>query len=127
MSKPPVVEMTVHELNMPTPRARLPPSVAPATYTKKVTKNLKCIETFALSLPIKWRIDVHRVLSSATSALDMPTVTNLKELERNCFGRGARARQLPTQCRCGGQGVERRESSIPKGSNGVGQAYESPI
>ncbi len=84
MLKLPVVEVTAH-----TPQranaSGAATSIAPAMYTKMVTKNFKRIETLLklVGTPNTMLIDVFRVQWPGGSALDLQTVMNLKGLKRN--------------------------------------------
>ena len=82
--KLPVVEVTAHTPQRTNPSGATT-SIAPAMYTKMVTKNFKRIETLLklVGTPNNMLIDVFRVQWPGGSALDLQTVMNLKGLKRN--------------------------------------------
>jgi hypothetical protein len=83
MLKLPVVEVTHTQQRATTSGAAT--SIAPAMYTKMVTKQFKRIETLLklVGTPNTMLIDVFRVQWPGGSALDLQTVMNLKGLKRN--------------------------------------------
>jgi vacuolar protein sorting-associated protein 53 len=83
MLKLPVVEATHTQQRATTSGAAT--SIAPAMYTKMVTKQFKRIETLLklVGTPNAMLIDVFRVQWPGGSALDLQTVMNLKGLKRN--------------------------------------------
>jgi vacuolar protein sorting-associated protein 53 len=86
MLKLPVVEATPHSpLRGSSSNAAAATSIAPAMYTKMVTKNFKRIETLLklVGTPTNMLVDVFRVQWPGGSALDLQTIMNLKGLKRN--------------------------------------------
>ena len=84
MLKLPVVEVTA-KTSQRANSSSAATSIAPAMYTKMVTKNFKRIETLLklVGTPNTMLIDVFRVQWPGGSALDLQTVMNLKGLKRN--------------------------------------------